>query len=299
MSYRGKGLKYYTMKIAAIIVTYNRLELLQRCYNALLDQSNENFIIVVVNNGSTDGTKEWLDIPKDRLIVIHQNNEGGAGGFYSGMKFAYEAGYDWMWLMDDDGVPEKKQLQELIHVSEANSFLFANALVCDIEAPLSLSFGLSESILNVKDVEGQKWIKNLINPFNGTLIHRKVIDKIGFIKKEMYIWGDEVEYTLRAITNGINVYTICSAIHFHPQNKGKKEKVFPHLLPYSIVVKPKPLSHAYYRNIGYIAKKYHSLKSNLFVLFCYSIYFLRKMEIYELCKFFKYYFRGIRNDYLS
>lgn len=285
------------MKIAAIIVTYNRLDLLQRCYNALLDQSEENFIIVVVNNGSTDGTKEWLDKPKDRLIAIHQNNKGGAGGFYSGMKFAYEAGYDWMWLMDDDGIPAKNQLQELIHVSEANSFLFSNALVCDIEDPLSLSFGLSENIVNVKDVEGQKWIKNLINPFNGTLIHRKVVDKIGFIKKEMYIWGDEAEYTLRAITNGINVYTICSAIHFHPKNKGKKEKVFPHLLPYSVIIKPKSLSYAHYRNMGYINEKYHSAKSHLFVLTCYSLFFLRKMEICELCRFYKYYFRGVRNDY--
>lgn len=67
------------MNIKAVVVTYNRKELLKRnitCLRANTPVSS----IVVVNNGSTDGTGEWLDDQKD-LTVIHQENVGGSGGF--------------------------------------------------------------------------------------------------------------------------------------------------------------------------------------------------------------------------
>ena len=70
------------MNIIAVVVTYNRKELLKRnitCLRANTPVSS----IVVVNNGSTDGTGEWLDDQKD-LTVIHQENVGGSGGFYRG-----------------------------------------------------------------------------------------------------------------------------------------------------------------------------------------------------------------------
>ena len=63
---------------------------------------------------------------------------------------------------------------------------------------------------------------NDIHPFNGTLVKRSVIEKIGMIKKEMFIWGDEKEYMARAIHNGIGLYTVPAAIHYHPKEKGRK-----------------------------------------------------------------------------
>ena len=70
------------MNIIAVVVTYNRKELLKRnitCLRANTPVSS----IVVVNNGSTDGTGEWLDDQKD-LTVIHQENVGGSGGVLLG-----------------------------------------------------------------------------------------------------------------------------------------------------------------------------------------------------------------------
>ena len=80
--------------ITAVVVTYNRKELLVRCIEHLRRQSVKLDSIIVVNNGSTDGTKEWLDNQAD-LAVIHQENVGGSGGFYRGIEHAYESGYEW------------------------------------------------------------------------------------------------------------------------------------------------------------------------------------------------------------
>ena len=74
-------------KVIAVVVTYNRLELLQRVVESLKKQSRKLTEILVVNNGSTDGTKEWLD-GQEGLTVIHQENVGGSGGFCRGIQEA-------------------------------------------------------------------------------------------------------------------------------------------------------------------------------------------------------------------
>lgn len=63
-------------RIIAVVVTFNRLQLLQRVILSLQKQSVTINKIIVVNNGSTDGTKEWLD-GQSELHVIHQENVGG------------------------------------------------------------------------------------------------------------------------------------------------------------------------------------------------------------------------------
>lgn len=91
------------MNIIAVVVTYNRIELLKRNIRCL-QQNKPVSSIIIVNNGSTDGTTEWLASQKE-LTVINQPNVGGAGGFYTGIQHAYNAHADWIWCMDDDVFP--------------------------------------------------------------------------------------------------------------------------------------------------------------------------------------------------
>ena len=65
-------------KIIAVVVTYNRKELLKKCIGKL--RENNPSQIIVVNNDSTDGTAQWLETQTD-LMVIQQENLGGSGGF--------------------------------------------------------------------------------------------------------------------------------------------------------------------------------------------------------------------------
>ena len=100
------------MNIVAVVVTYNRIELLKRTVRCL-QQNKPVSSIVVVNNGSTDATAEWLKT-QPGLIVISQANVGGSGGFYTGMQYAYQAGADWIWCMDDDVFPRADCLEQLL-----------------------------------------------------------------------------------------------------------------------------------------------------------------------------------------
>ena len=105
--------------IVAVVVTYNRLELLKRVISALKSQTVPVDKIIVINNGATDGTKEWLD-SQESLITIHQENVGGAGGFYRGIKQAMTTETDWIWCMDDDVYPENDCLEKLLQYNEKN-----------------------------------------------------------------------------------------------------------------------------------------------------------------------------------
>ena len=278
--------------VAAIVVTYNRLELLMRCIKSLRNQTYSGFDIVVVNNGSTDGTKEWLDSLCD-VYVINQDNCGGAGGFFAGQKYAYDKGYEWVWMMDDDGLADKDELKELMLACHNNNFWYANATVVNVSEPKHLAFAPTVETNSLKG----EYINDYFSPYNGTIIKRDLIKEIGFIKKEMFIWGDEIEYSLRASRFGYKGVTVVKAIHFHPQNKGIIEKVLP-FFNYSIVRKPKHLSKYYFLNRGYIEKNYADRKTLMMSYIFYSLFYLRKMEFGELFKFWKYYTRGIHNEYL-
>lgn len=283
--------------IACIIVTYNRLQLLKECINSLKNQTNTSFDIIVINNGSTDGTKEWLLCQKS-IRTITQDNLGGAGGFYTGMKAAYEEGYEWIWMMDDDGVADRTQLENLLDGADMCHSKFLNALVCNIENHDLLSFSLiceGSEIKRVEDANKHSFIFNSINPFNGTLIHRDVIEKIGYIKKEMFIWGDEKEYTLRAQKAGFVPCTITSAIHFHPKFKSQLLGIIPGVKKFSVDI-PQNKERAYikFRNNGYLCKTYYPTQQFKIVL-KYTLYYVLRLRFKELAIFYKFFQRGQKN----
>ena len=283
------------MKTIALIVTYNRLADLRKCIFSLRRQTFNEFDILVVNNGSSDGTKEYLDSEKG-LMTIHQDNLGGAGGFYAGMKYMMDNGYDWLWMMDDDGIAEAHQLEELMKYASERDYPVVNALVLNRDRKDELSF--HAPVRFQKELDGQELTNAFVHPFNGTLIHRSVIEKVGMIKKEMFIWGDEMEYMERLRVNGYKPATIVKAIHYHPKEKGKKMRVIPFVDKYQIMDKPAKFSKYYYRNTGYMHREYghHWYTGTPFV--CSNLIAqLIRGRFGEAAKFLKYYLKGRRNDF--
>ena len=200
-------------KVIAVIVTYNRQQLLSDCITALKNQTRKVDKILVINNGSTDETSTWLQNQKD-IDHISQENVGSAGGFYTGIKTAYESGYSWMWMMDDDGYPKEDALEKLM-ADDREELLMRNCAVINKEDKKSFVWKTLhyKSIDDVKD----KVIHNIAHPFNGTLLHRRIIERVGFPNPKLFLWGDETEYYYRIIRkNAIPFCTITDSIHYHP-----------------------------------------------------------------------------------
>lgn len=282
-------------KILSLVVTYNRLNDLKVCVDAIRNQSYKGFDTLIVNNGSTDGTKEWLENQTD-LNTIHQTNQGGAGGFYVGMKYMYEHDYEWLWMMDDDGIAENNQLKALMEYASQEKFPVVNALVLNKDDNEELSF--NAPIHHKDELKGKYITDGFVHPFNGTLIHRSVIENVGMIKREMFIWGDEMEYMERLRVNGYKPVTVVEAIHYHPKEKGKKMRIFPLWGRYQFMDKPTKLSKHYYRNIGYLHRVYgrHWYTGIPFVIQYLTAQLVRG-RFGEALKVVRYYIKGRRNDF--
>ena len=197
----------------AVVVTYNRKELLSRCIEALRKQTRKIDTILVINNASTDGTEEWLKTQTD-LSFITQKNAGGAGGFYTGIKTGFEQKFTWIWLMDDDGYPRQDALENLLE-GDSEELCLRNCAVVNINDQKSFVWktGKFKTIQEVTEPV----IKNVAHPFNGTLLHRRIIERVGYPNPKLFLWGDETEYYYRIILkNKISSYTKTSSIHFHP-----------------------------------------------------------------------------------
>ena len=99
--------------VVAVVVTWNRRDLLVECLAAVRAQTLPPSHLVVVDNASTDGTAELLAAEAGLDVVRLEANTGGAGGFAAGIERGLTFEPDLVWLLDDDTVPTETALQRL------------------------------------------------------------------------------------------------------------------------------------------------------------------------------------------
>jgi len=194
--------------ICAVIVTYNRLEFLKECIDSVLMQSTPLSKIIIVNNGSTDGTSEYLkSLNNERIELVFQENTGGAGGFHTGIEKAYQQNYEWIWVMDDDVEPFDDCLEQLLKYTELSKCIHPLRIFKDNNEVFKwehyLDYRTCTPILHHNiSLENKDYCFVNTACFEGMLIHRSIVEKIGFPKKEYFIAGDDTEYGILA-----NLYT--------------------------------------------------------------------------------------------
>ena len=261
--------------LTAVIVTYNRKELLSQNIEMLLKQTMTVDSIIIVDNCSSDGTYEYLKncgwTTEPFLYLKTETNIGGAGGFYTGVKAAYEAGADWIVLMDDDGRMADEHTMEILYRAARKLYdenrgerkLFVNALVQKGEL---LSFKIDHMYTVVEAMMAAKngLIEGAANPFNGTLISRELVSDIGYPKKEFFIKGDEVDYKQRALDAGAYVGTVTEAKYIHPRPETVEKTVLGVKVPFFVEAPWKEYYAA--RNFTYMYKLQEWSKGILFEL---------------------------------
>jgi len=289
--------------VCAVVVTYNRKELLLECLEALRKQTRPLDAIYLIDNASTDNTPELLkekgyiqELPPKELdnpwekefemrnstdgqniklyyVRMHENT-GSSGGFYEGVKRAYEKGYDWLWLMDDDAEPKKDALEKLaVYFNKEN----ISALACNVIFPSGEICYIHRGYIDLrkiypliqKPLEKGKYKKLVeeidIASFVGILVNRKVIEKIGYPKKEFFIHHDDVEYCIRLRKLG-KILLIPDSIIIHKEVAKKGiPKIF--LDRKSLRVSYNKFWLTYYgrRNLVWLGKKYSTSKLNFYL----------------------------------
>lgn len=211
------------MKIIAVIVTYNRLALLKKCVKAVSEQTRKPDEIIVINNGSTDNTEEWLST--QNLVTYTQENNGGAGGFSSGINQAYTHKADWIWLMDDDTIPKNNSLEKLVTALEGladqkEHIGFLSSLVHwtdGNEHEMNRTYLLKERKKLEKFPFAQEIAMPLIQwgTFVSMLLSAKAVEKVGLPIKDFFIWCDDAEYSKRIIGAGMPGFLVDDSVVVH------------------------------------------------------------------------------------
>lgn len=184
--------------ILTIIVTYNRLDMLKRCIKQLLiSQTQNEFDILIINNHSTDGTEKYLNEIDDKRIrnITTEENIGGAGGFNLGLRYAVDQKYEYAWLMDDDVLAEKDALAELLNATkEIGEFGYLAGKVLDMEGKPCLM-----NIPKYKRVKSahKNYPSIRASSFVSFFIPIQTVIRVGLPIKEFFIWGDDIEYSMR------------------------------------------------------------------------------------------------------
>ena len=240
-----------------------------------------------------------LEITIPLTYIRLEHNIGGAGGFYTGMKRAYDTHlYDAVWVMDDDGEPDSKCLSNLLKYVDEYPYISPLVVCTDDDSKLAFGTLGSVDVYSLKDKYQNGIIFNHANPFNGVLLSNDFIEKVGFPKKEMFIWGDENEYEARGYSRGFTSITVLDAIHKHPKDRLVLYKDF--LGREKIIwVESELRRYCKYRNTAYVLKTYKGWLNLIFYIFRYSLFFMinRRLDCKGFNLFLKAVSAGITNQF--
>lgn len=213
--------------ICAVVVTFNRAEMLDRCLTALVSQTYPPTGIVVVDNDSRDATDRVLErwATKASLpttVVRMPENVGSASAFALGMQAAFASGYEWAWVMDDDPVPEGRALARLARLARrtlpGQAAAFSSVQWDPSLDKYNAGFlwrGLPHAVSRGWIDQGRPYAVDLA-PFCGFLVNRTLAEDVGYPRGDFFARFEDYEYCLRIRERGIPVFVDPRSRMVHP-----------------------------------------------------------------------------------
>ncbi|WP_246954736.1 glycosyltransferase [Brachybacterium sp. Marseille-Q7125] len=197
-------------RVVAVVVTYNREQLLQECLDGLLAQHRAPDAVVIIDNASTDRSGEVADQHEIDADVVHlRRNVGGAGGFAAGIARAlvrHEA--DWVWVMDDDTVPRPEALSALLDALGASpvrlSVLSSRAVWTDgRDHPMNTQRQrLNASAQEKRDAARAGGTAIRTASYVSALLNAQDVRRLGLPYADYFLWSDDFEHTGRLLRHG-------------------------------------------------------------------------------------------------
>jgi GT2 family glycosyltransferase len=203
-------------RIAAVVVTWNRRDLLEESLDAIAGQTLSPVQTVVVDNASTDGTAELLKGRAGLEVVTLSANTGGAGGFAAGIERALTFDPDLVWLLDDDTVPNPTAAEALATAWEdygrgtgrppsvlASRVVWTDGRDHPMNTPRTKP-GASRAELAAAREVGCTPIRSA--SFVSIMCDAEVIGERGLPIADYFLWNDDFEYSTRLIRGGAGLY---------------------------------------------------------------------------------------------
>ncbi|MCR5453225.1 MAG: glycosyltransferase family 2 protein [Lachnospiraceae bacterium] len=249
------------MQLGVVICNYNKKDKLLECIKAVSEQKFSDFDLYICDNASSDGSagtviREYSlneydgNVPEKRFyrgrlgdeseigleLIVNAENLGGSGGFNTGLKAAYKKGYDFLMCVDNDAFLDENCIQKLIDfLIEHEEAGIAAAKIYHYERPDTVqNYG---QIINfesfctevpdlgrTEDGTMPKFVYSDAVPACALIIRKEVVDQIGFMPEENFLYWDDTEWCTRAREAGWKVASVGDAKALHCMG-AKKEDV--------------------------------------------------------------------------
>jgi rhamnopyranosyl-N-acetylglucosaminyl-diphospho-decaprenol beta-1,3/1,4-galactofuranosyltransferase len=261
------------LRIAAALLTNNRLDDLAEVLQLLSIQTIPLHAVVVVDTAAAPEVAALASKYPRVRYVPSETNLGGAGGFSYSILSALASGADYVWILDDDACPENAEcLEKLLAAALQCGLMAVSPLIVAPSDHNRLAFpypGGGER----EEVEKRRFIPDFAQLFNGFLVHRDVFFTIGLPDMKLFIRGDEVDFLIRLRKAKIPFGTVTNVAVTHPPGWGEVHKILPNRL-HALVPETDFKRYYFFRNRGYLSRRYWRVRSFFIDLIGYPIVFL-------------------------
>ncbi len=208
-----------------VIPVWNNINMTLACLESLEQQDYPRYCVVVVDNGSTDGTSERVRSAFAAVVVLCQDvNLGFTGACNIGIQWALEHGADYVFLLNNDTVIDPKALQNLVTASEARTNVgAASPVIYFFSEPTAIWY--AGGMINLKsgvtchrthaadipqDIYSTQWANGC-----AVLVPRKVFKTVGLLDPVFFASYEDVDFSLRLREAGLDVIVVPQAKVWH------------------------------------------------------------------------------------
>jgi len=217
--------------VQAVVVAYNRRDLLAEALTAITSQSRPIDCLHVIDNASTDGTSDMVaEKFPDAVLHTLPTNTGGAGGFAAGIAFALADGADLVWLMDDDTVPSSTALEELLRAYDeypgarpagvASKVVWTDGRDHPMNTPRTRP-GASRADLSAATTVGCVPVRSA--SFVSLLIDADAVRSVGLPEADFFLWNDDFEFSTRLLRDRVGLYCPASVVEHRTKTFGSTD----------------------------------------------------------------------------
>lgn len=216
-------------KVYIIILNWNGFEDTAECLKSIMELDYDNYKVILVDNGSVDGSVEKFNISSPNIKLIkNKNNVGFASANNQGIKYAMEGGADYIWLLNNDTVVPRDVLTKLVAAFSSPQTGLASPLIYYYDSPEIIQFCGSvidwenkkiKHIENLEELAGIDIEENLSLWGTALLIQRKVIDEVGYLSEKYFAYHEDEEYCLRVARAGYRSVVVPDARIFHKNSR--------------------------------------------------------------------------------
>ena len=222
--------------IAIVVLNWNGIDDTLPCLDSLLSQSYKDFKIAVVDNGSTDNSKEQLVAYQNKhtskiKLIFNPQNLGFAGGVNTGIKWALTNKFQYIALFNNDAIADKNWLKSLLDLISPNDIGISTGLLLhdsgetiDSTGDWYTTWGLPfprNRNNKTKEAPAEDFVFSASG--GASLYKASIFKKIGLFDEDFFAYYEDTDISFRAQLAGFKIKYSPKAIAYHKQGETSKK----------------------------------------------------------------------------